>query len=186
MSGLVGKSDIDHVRESADLVAIIAEHVPLRPKGREHVGLCPFHDDTNASLGLNTEKNLFNCFACDAQGNILDFVMMKEDLKPRPAGIKLAEICGIPRIAGGSINGKTSRQKRSAPIEVDDRDVAVDQTENVDDEELDDDEPADNKPLTFELKLDIQPYHPWLESRGITPNNGRIATSYTTSPPGRN
>ena len=77
MSGIVEKSDIDQVRESVDLVGLIAEHVPLRPKGREHVGLCPFHEDHSPSLTVVTHKGnaFYKCHSCGAAGDAFNFVM---------------------------------------------------------------------------------------------------------------
>jgi DNA primase len=70
-------SDRDRVLESTDLVALVGEHVALKPKGREHVGLCPFHDDRSPSMAVVTHKGnaFYKCFACGAAGNAIDFVM---------------------------------------------------------------------------------------------------------------
>ena len=64
---------IEEVREATDLVALIGEHVPLRPKGREHVGVCPFHDDQHPSFGVNTEGDFWHCFAGCGGGSVIDF-----------------------------------------------------------------------------------------------------------------
>jgi DNA primase len=74
---LATNSDIDRVREAADLVALIAEHIPLRPKGREHLGLCPFHDDHTPSLTVVTHKGnaFYKCHSCGASGDVFNFVM---------------------------------------------------------------------------------------------------------------
>ena len=77
MSRLAGHSDIDNVRDATDLVRLIGEHVALRPKGREHVGLCPFHSDKNPSFCVVTHKGnaFYKCHACGAGGDAFDFVM---------------------------------------------------------------------------------------------------------------
>jgi len=46
----------------------IGRHVTLTRKGQEHVGICPFHEDTSASLQVNDQKNVWKCFACGAGG----------------------------------------------------------------------------------------------------------------------
>jgi DNA primase len=70
-------SDRDRVLEATDLVALVGEHVALKPRGREHVGLCPFHDDRTPSMAVVTHKGnaFYKCFACGAAGNAIDFVM---------------------------------------------------------------------------------------------------------------
>ncbi|MSQ91106.1 MAG: DNA primase [Phycisphaerales bacterium] len=73
----LGISDRDRVLELTDLVALIGESVVLRPKGREHVGLCPFHEDRKPSFAVVTHKGnaFYNCFACGSSGNAIDFMM---------------------------------------------------------------------------------------------------------------
>lgn len=73
--------DIERVREAVDLVALISEYVPLQPKGREWIGVCPFHDDHKPSLNVVTHKenSFYKCFSCDASGDCFSFV--KEYLK---------------------------------------------------------------------------------------------------------
>ena len=72
-----GRNDRDRILESTDLVALIGESVALRPKGREHLGLCPFHEDHKPSFAVVTHKGnaFYNCFACGASGNAIDFMM---------------------------------------------------------------------------------------------------------------
>ncbi|MHC4908994.1 MAG: DNA primase, partial [Planctomycetota bacterium] len=68
---------IEEVREATDLVALIGEHVPLTPKGREHVCVCPFHDDHSPSMSVVTHKgnHFYKCHACGAAGDAFTFVM---------------------------------------------------------------------------------------------------------------
>ena len=111
MAALVGTSDIDQVRDATDLVGIIAEHVPLRPRGREHVGMCPFHDDHKPSLTVVTHKGnaFYKCHSCGAAGNVFTFVMdyhkmtFPEALRylADRAGIRLSRTSQPPGPAGG-------------------------------------------------------------------------------------
>lgn len=89
--------DIDDVRDATDLVQLIGEHVVLKPRGREHVGLCPFHDDHKPSFAVVTHKGnaFYKCHACGAAGDAFNFVMdyHKMDF---PAALRyLAERAGI-------------------------------------------------------------------------------------------
>jgi len=69
------EDDKDRVQQAADIVAVIEEHVPLQRRGREFVGLCPFHDDRKPSMYVSPEKQIFKCFACGAGGDAFSFVM---------------------------------------------------------------------------------------------------------------
>ncbi|MFM7052885.1 MAG: CHC2 zinc finger domain-containing protein, partial [Planctomycetota bacterium] len=59
-------SDRDRVLAATDILALIGEVVALRPKGREHLGICPFHDDRSPSMSVVTHKGtgFYKCFAC--------------------------------------------------------------------------------------------------------------------------
>lgn len=104
-------SDRDRVLDATDLVALIGEHVALRPKGREWVGLCPFHDDRSPSLCVIVHKadRFYKCFACGAAGNAIDFVMnfLRMDFLgalrflAQRAGVTLSE---APRRAPGGVD----------------------------------------------------------------------------------
>ena len=77
------RSDIERVREAIDLVALISEYVPLQPKGREWVAVCPFHDDHKPSMSVVTHKehSFYKCFSCGASGDCFKFVQdyLKKD-----------------------------------------------------------------------------------------------------------
>ncbi len=81
MQGTSSNSDRDRVLAATDIVSVIGEVVALRPKGREHVGLCPFHEDRSPSMTVVTHKagmggsGFYKCFSCGAAGNAIDFVI---------------------------------------------------------------------------------------------------------------
>ncbi len=81
MSNHSTTSDRDRVLAATDILSVIGEAIALRPKGREHVGLCPFHEDRAPSMAVVTHKSgfggsgFYKCFACGAAGNAIDFVM---------------------------------------------------------------------------------------------------------------
>ena len=100
--------DFALVREHGDFASILARYdiAPARIQGQVSV-LCPFHDDRRPSLSVNLERKVFHCFACQAKGDILDFVAMIEKVSlPDAAGI-VARCCGIPQ------DGKLSTHHRS-------------------------------------------------------------------------
>jgi DNA primase len=88
-------STIYQVQQANDIVDVISEHLNLVKKGREMVGLCPFHDDHRPSLYVNDIKQIFKCFACGAGGDVFKFVQMRENLTFPQAIERLAERAGI-------------------------------------------------------------------------------------------
>ncbi len=108
MNSPAGPSDRDRVLDATDVVALIGESVQLRPKGREHVGLCPFHNDRTPSLAVVSHKGsgFYKCFACGAAGNAIDFMINYHRMDFPEALRHLAQRAGIeiqtgPRIASG-------------------------------------------------------------------------------------
>lgn len=86
---------ITKVQQANDIVDVVAEHLSLTKKGREMVGVCPFHDDHRPSLYVNPDKQIFKCFACGAGGSVFTFLQMQENLSFPQAVIRLAERAGI-------------------------------------------------------------------------------------------
>lgn len=95
ISGGFDQAAINQVQQANDIVDVISEYVSLKKKGREMVGLCPFHDDHRPSLYVNPVKQIFKCFACGAGGGIFTFVQMRENLTFPQAVQRLAERAGI-------------------------------------------------------------------------------------------
>ncbi len=95
MAVFFDQSVINQVQQANDIVDVISEHVNLVKKGREMVGLCPFHDDHRPSMNVNAVKQIFKCFACGAGGDVFKFVQMRESLSFSSAVERLAERAGI-------------------------------------------------------------------------------------------
>lgn len=70
---------IEEVRLRADIVEVIAEHVSLQRKGKNYLGLCPFHSEKTPSFTVTPEKQMFYCFGCNVGGNVFSFLMKKEN-----------------------------------------------------------------------------------------------------------
>jgi DNA primase len=95
MAGFFDQAVVNQVQQANDIVDVISEHLNLVKKGREMVGLCPFHDDHRPSLNVNVTKQIFKCFACGAGGDVFKFVQMRENLSFSQAIERLAERVGI-------------------------------------------------------------------------------------------
>lgn len=141
------------VRENADFAAVLSsygiETIKDGQRQGQYKALCPFHDDQDPSMKVNTEKNIFNCFACGAGGNILDFVMKMDDCTVREAALKLAEKSDVAK----PVSNKTATSKPNKQAEKPQEDP---------------DGVPYNKPLTFEL-TDLETDHPFIKERGLTP-----------------
>jgi len=110
MSGMFDNSTVVQVQQANDIVDVITEHVSLKRKGREMVGLCPFHDDHRPSLNVNGAKQIFKCFACGAGGDVFKFVQMRENLTFPQAIERLAERAGIKLKPARVAKGQTREQ----------------------------------------------------------------------------
>lgn len=87
--------DRERVLAQTDLIQLIGDHLTLIPKGREYVGLCPFHDDHKPSMFVVPHKQIYHCFSCGAGGNAFDFVMKFHGMGFREALVYLAEKAGV-------------------------------------------------------------------------------------------
>jgi len=87
---------IAKIQNANDIVDVVAEHVALIKKGREMVGLCPFHDDHKPSMNVSPQKQIFKCFACGAGGDVFKFIQLRESLSFPQAVQRLAERAQIP------------------------------------------------------------------------------------------
>ncbi len=63
----------DKLVESIDIVDEISSHIELEAKGRNYVGLCPFHADNNPSFTVSSEKRIYKCFVCGEGGDVVKF-----------------------------------------------------------------------------------------------------------------
>ena len=86
---------ISDVRRRLDIVEVISGYIPLAQKGKNFFGVCPFHDDTNPSMSVSREKQIYRCFSCGASGNVFTFVQEYEHITFQEALIELSEKAGV-------------------------------------------------------------------------------------------
>ncbi len=86
---------IDDLKSRADLVRIVEMHVPLKKKGANWWGNCPFHGEKTASFSVSPQKGFYKCFGCSKGGNAFTFVMELEGLNFPEAIKRVAEISGV-------------------------------------------------------------------------------------------
>lgn len=83
------------VQQANDIVDVISEHLKLDKKGKEYVGICPFHEDHRPSLYVSPAKNIFKCFACGVGGDVIKFIQMRENKSFAEAVRSLAKRASI-------------------------------------------------------------------------------------------
>ncbi len=92
---LFSNEEINNIRAHADIVNIIGSYIPLTQKGRNYLGVCPFHDDHSPSMSVSSEKQIYKCFACGAAGNVFTFVQDYENVSFAEAVSIVAAKCGM-------------------------------------------------------------------------------------------
>lgn len=83
------------IRSKVDIVDIIGERIPLTARGKNFFCVCPFHDDSNPSMSVSREKQIYTCFSCHATGNVYTFLMNYEHIDFREALKYLGDRVGI-------------------------------------------------------------------------------------------
>lgn len=86
---------VEEVRDRADIVEIIGEHVQLKRAGKEFKALCPFHAEKTPSFYVVPGKGFFNCFGCGESGDVFSFLMKHVGLSFNEAVEKLADREGV-------------------------------------------------------------------------------------------
>jgi len=95
MSGFIPDEVLEEIRERADILELISDHLALKKVGRNYKGLCPFHQEKTPSFMVSPEKQLFHCFGCGIGGNIFTFLMKYEQISFAEAARALAQKYGI-------------------------------------------------------------------------------------------
>ena len=99
-------SFLDELRFRNDIESVISSYVQLKRRGRNAVGLCPFHAEKTPSFTVDVDKGLFYCFGCGAGGNVITFIQKIENLDfveavrflANRAGMQMPEDQGDPNV----------------------------------------------------------------------------------------
>ncbi len=94
--GRINREIIEEVRAAANIVDIVGSYVSLRKRGKNYMGLCPFHGEKDPSFTVSDEKQIFHCFGCGASGSVFDFLMRSRNLSFAEAVKELANRYSIP------------------------------------------------------------------------------------------
>src|SRR5829696_6196944 len=90
------------VLQATDIVELIGQTVSLKRRGKDFVGLCPFHQEKSPSFTVSPTKQFFHCYGCKEGGNAIDFVIKRDRISFIEALNALADRAGIelPRFGG--------------------------------------------------------------------------------------
>ncbi len=102
------RQELEELKARVDLVALFQAHgLEPKRKGKNWLCRCPFHEDGEASLSINPGKRLWNCFGCEAGGDALRFLQLKENLDFHQAFVRLRESLGelteVPTTLAGDL-----------------------------------------------------------------------------------
>ena len=99
---------VNEIRQKIDIVDLISEYIPLVQKGKNYFGVCPFHNDTNPSMSVSREKQIYKCFSCGASGNAFNFIMDYDHIEFKEAIKVLGEKAGV-EVSGISVAPKVTK-----------------------------------------------------------------------------
>ena len=89
-------SFLEQLRANTDIESVISPYVNLRRRGKNLVGLCPFHNEKTPSFTVYPENGSFYCFGCGVGGDVITFVRRMENLDYMEAVKQLADRAGLP------------------------------------------------------------------------------------------
>ena len=104
---------INEIRNKTDIVDVVSKYVNLTKRGKNYIGVCPFHDDHSPSMSVSPEKQIFTCFSCGATGNVFTFVSDFEKISFIEAVKLLGEKVGI-----NTLNNVITKKEKDDYIDI--------------------------------------------------------------------
>ena len=111
MSG-IDDSVIQTVKERSDIVEVIGSFIQVKRAGRNFQALCPFHNEKSPSFNISTDNQFFHCFGCGANGDVISFMRMHENVDFVDAVKILADRYGVVIPEGGPVFNSVSVDRR--------------------------------------------------------------------------
>jgi DNA primase len=104
---------VEELRDRVRVTDVVGRKVKLVRRGRNYLGLCPFHNEKTPSFNVNAEKGFYHCFGCGVHGDVITFVMETEGLSFPEAVEKLATDAGMPLPARDAREEEREQARRS-------------------------------------------------------------------------
>ena len=109
-------SFLQELKEKNDIETVVSSYVNLKRRGRNCIGLCPFHNEKTPSFTLYPENGSFYCFGCGTGGDVIRFVMLAENLDYLEAVRHLAQRAGMTMPEQGYDDGLSRLRGRILEI----------------------------------------------------------------------
>ncbi|MGW9988078.1 DNA primase [Staphylococcus hominis] len=104
----IEQSVINEIKEKTDILDLVSEYVKLEKRGRNYIGLCPFHDEKTPSFTVSEDKQICHCFGCKKGGNVFQFIQDIKDISFVEAVQELGERVNI-KVDIGHSNPSTTQ-----------------------------------------------------------------------------
>ena len=106
---MLSEQFIGELKERNDIEEVVSSYVNVKRRGRNLVGLCPFHSENTPTITVYPDSQSFYCFGCGATGDVIDFVSRLRGIGSKEAAILLAQDFAIPYEDG---TGKMSKPRQ--------------------------------------------------------------------------
>ncbi|QIL46886.1 DNA primase [Vagococcus coleopterorum] len=119
MSQRIPHEVIEDIRNQANIVDVVGQYVQLKKSGKNHFGLCPFHDERSPSFSVAEDKQMYHCFGCGKGGNVFKFLQDLEGLTFPESVKKVADLGNMAidlSFVGSQPAMETPEQKAKAAL----------------------------------------------------------------------
>jgi len=89
------KSFLDELRNKVSISELVSKEIRLVTKGKDMIGLCPFHSEKTPSFSVNDQKGFYHCFGCGEHGDIFNFMVNYKKVSFNDAVKEIANFCGV-------------------------------------------------------------------------------------------
>lgn len=75
---MIKQEDVEKILDATEIIDVVGAFVPLKKRGVNYLGQCPFHNEKTPSFTVSPTKGIFKCFGCGEAGNAVQFLMKHE------------------------------------------------------------------------------------------------------------
>lgn len=77
---MIDRETVNKILDAADIVDVVSDFVPLKKRGANYIGICPFHNEKTPSFTVSRSKGICKCFSCGKGGSAVNFIMEHEQM----------------------------------------------------------------------------------------------------------